>query len=109
MGRTAALSMLLLLAACGGSKITLSNGTGIDLDTVKMTINEDTQTWNSISADQTFSTYLTPGETSSPVTIEWEADGETWSMDYMLIENASEAEKISILFAPDEISINYSF
>jgi len=109
MKRVALISVFLLLAACGGSKMELNNGTGMDLETVTLTIGEQTRTWNSIDADETFSSDILPADAASPVLLEWETNGQTWSMEYFLIENASEAKRISILFAPDEISINYSF
>ena len=100
---------ILLLAACGGKGIELNNGTGMDLETVTVTIGENSETFSNIEADQTFGSDLPITDTALPVEIVWEAGGETWRMEYMLIDRAAEAKRISILFAPDEVSINYSF
>jgi len=109
MKRFLVISALVLLAGCGGTKINLNNGTGIDLETVTLSVGESTETWHNIARDETFGSSLAVSGNSIPVVVTWEANGETWSMDNLLIDTAGEAKKISILFAPDELSINYSF
>lgn len=103
------LAPILLAAACGGTKIELNNGTGLDLETVIVTIGDNSETFHNIAADETFSTGLPLEDTSQPVKIEWETAGQNWEMEYMFVENADEAGRISILFAPDMVNINYSF
>ncbi len=109
MKRTALLSLIMLLAACGGTRLEFNNGTGLDLETVKVTIGENTQTWHNISRDETFTSDLDLTGAPEPVLIQWETGGQSWEMEYMLIERAGEAKRVSVLFAPDEMSINYSF
>jgi len=109
MKKAVLLAGLLLLAACGGHRVELNNGSGMDLETVTVTIGENTETFHNIEADETFGTDIALAAEAQPVRIEWEAGGESWFMDYMLIDRASEAKRISILFAPDEVSVNYSF
>lgn len=109
MKKTILLSLILLLSACGGSRLEFNNGTGLDLETVKVTIGDNTQTWNNISLDETFTSDLPLSDSPEPVLIQWETAGQSWEMEYMLIERAADAKRVSILFAPDEVSINYSF
>lgn len=109
MKKTALLSLMLLLTACGGSRLEFNNGTGLDLETVKVTIGDNTQTWSNISLDETFTSDLPLSDSPEPVLIQWETAGQSWEMEYMLIERAADAKRVSILFAPDEVSINYSF
>jgi hypothetical protein len=103
------LSVLLLLAACGGHRIELNNGSGMDLETVTVTIGENSETFHNIAADEIFGTDIAISDAAQPVRIDWETGGETWFMEYTLIDRAAEAKRISILFAPDEVSVNYSF
>lgn len=100
---------ILLLVACGGSRIELNNGSGMDIETVTVTIGDNSETFHDIAADETFGADLPITDSAQPVSIEWEAGGETWYMEYTLIDRADEAKRISILFAPDEVNINYSF
>ena len=109
MKRLAALALVLLFAACGNSGIELNNGSGMDIETISLTIGENSETWTGIAADETFRAGFEITDSTQPVQIEWNSGGETYYMEYALIENAQEANRISILFAPDEISINYSF
>jgi len=109
MKKTVLLTGILLLVACGGTKVNFNNGSGMDIETVTVTIGENTETFHDIQANETFGTKIAISDTAQPVKIEWEADGETWFMEYMLIDRASEAKRISVLFAPDEVSVNYSF
>jgi len=109
MNKAVLLAGFLLLAACGGHKIELNNGSGIDLEKVTVTIGEVEETFHDIEADETFGADFALSEGAQPINLEWEAGGETWSMEYTLIDRASEAKRISILFAPDEVSVNYSF
>lgn len=103
------LSAIVMMVGCGQSKIQLNNGTGMDLETVTLTIAENTETWHNIAADKTFGSDLLIPDGAAPILIEWEVDGQSWNIDYVTIDSASQAERVSILFAPEEISINYSF
>ena len=109
MRTTATVAAILMLVACGGMRVELNNGTGTDLDSVTLTIGDKSETWQDLSRDQTFTTDIEISQGSLPFIVEWEKDGQNWSMDQVMIENAHEAKRISILFAPDEVSINYSF
>jgi hypothetical protein len=109
MKRIAAISVFVLLAGCGSAKISLNNGTGMDLETVTLTVGDNTETWQNIKQNQTFSSSIAVTENSVPVVIVWETGGQQWRMDNLLIDSATEAKKISILFEADELSINYSF
>lgn len=109
MKKILVLSALVLLAGCGGSKIQLNNGTGLDLETVTLTIGDKSETWNNIEADKTFGSDITLPREAATIFVEWETAGEEWSMEYVTIDSASNADRISILFAPGEISVNYSF
>ncbi len=101
--------VLILLAGCGGSKIQLNNGTGMDLSSVTLSIAGNSETWSNIAADQTFGSDISIPSEAATILIEWEAAGEEWSMEYVTIDSASIADRISILFAFEEISVNYSF
>ena len=100
---------ILMVAGCGGTRIELNNGSGADIETLTVTIGENSETFHNIAVDETFTTGLPLGDSDHPVKIEWETAGETWTMEYALVENAQEASRISILFAPDQVNINYSF
>ncbi len=103
------LSVLVLLAGCGGSKIQLNNGTGLDLETVTLTIADNSQSWQNIQTDKTFGSDISIPAGSAVIYLEWETAEEQWSMEYVTIDSASRADKISILFAAEEMSVNYSF
>ncbi|HOP27269.1 MAG TPA: hypothetical protein PKX02_08720 [Candidatus Sabulitectum sp.] len=109
MRKAAVIAAALLILACGGSRIELNNATGMDLDQVTVTIGENTETFTDIEANQTFGTDLPITGPAEFIRLEWTAGGETSSMEYSLIERAAEAKHISILFAPDEVSVNYAF
>lgn len=109
MRKVLVLAAILLIIACGGQKIQLNNGTGLDLTTVTLTIGENSQTWNDIEADNTFGSDIEFPSGATPIFLEWETLAEQWSMEYISIDSAFVAERISILFAPDEMSVNYSF
>lgn len=109
MKKVMILAAILLIFACGGQKIQLNNGTGLDLTTVTLTIGENSQTWNDIEADNTFGSDIEIPSGATPILLDWETPAEQWSMEYILIDSAFVAKRISILFAPDEISVNYSF
>ena len=101
--------VLILLVGCGGSKIQLNNGTGMDLSSVTLTIAGNSQTWTNVEADKTFGSDLPLPDEASILLLEWEAGEEEWIMEYATIDSASLAERVSILFAEGEISVNYSF
>ena len=101
--------VLILLAGCGGSKIQLNNGTGMDLSSVTLSIAGNSETWNDIKADQTFGSDIPLPDEASNMLLEWEAGEEEWTMEYATIDSASLADRVSILFADGEISVNYSF
>lgn len=109
MKKTLILSVLVLLAGCGGSRIQLNNGTGLDLETVTLTIADNSQTWQNIQSDKTFGSDISIPAEATVIYLEWATTEEQWSMEYVTIDSASRADKISILFAPDEMSVNYSF
>ncbi len=109
MKKTVFIAAILLLAACGNSGIELNNATGMDLDRVTLTIGDNTQTWDNVEADQTIRSSLKITDSALPVRVDWEASSETGYMEYFLIDRAAEAKRVSILFAPEEVSINYSF
>ncbi|PIE51980.1 hypothetical protein CSA37_08905 [Candidatus Fermentibacteria bacterium] len=100
---------LLLVLACGNSGIELNNGTGMNLDSVTLSIGENSKTWENVEADQTVKTGLDMLGGSNTVRVEWQVEGRTEFIDYEILENAADAKRVSILFAPDEVSINYSF
>ena len=109
MKKTLILSVLVLLVGCGGSKIQLNNGTGLDLQTVTLTIADNSQTWQEIQSDETFGSDISIPNGAAVISLEWATAEEQWSMEYVTIDSASQADKISILFAPEEMSVNYSF
>ncbi|MEA3265415.1 MAG: hypothetical protein U9P42_00530 [Candidatus Fermentibacteria bacterium] len=98
-----------LLAGCGGSKIQLNNGTGLDLAVLTMTIHGNSETWYNVKADQTVGSDMEIPPGASPILLEWETAGEQLSMEYVTIDSANSAERVSILFAADEMSVNYAF
>lgn len=109
MRKVLVLSAILLVFACSGQKVQLNNGTGLDLTTVTLTIGENSQTWNDIEADKTFGSDIEFPSSATPILLEWETLAEQWSMEYISIDSAFVAKRVSILFAPDEMSVNYSF
>ena len=109
MRRILFLAAVVLVIGCGGSKIQLNNGTGLDLEEVTLTIGDNSQTWQNIAADKTFGSDLAFSNGAASILLEWETGGEQWSMEYVAIDSASLADRVSILFAPEEISVNYSF
>ncbi len=109
MKKVLVISLMVLLAGCGGSKLQLNNATGNDLASVTLTIGEESQTWHNISANKTFGSDLPIPDGAVSLLITWESAGEEMSMEYLTIDSASRADKISILFSPDEISVNYAF
>ena len=98
-----------LLAGCGGSKIQLNNGTGLDLAVLTMTIDGNSETWHNVKADQTVGSDMAIPSGASPILLEWETAGEQLSMEYVTIDSANSAKRVSILFAADEMSVNYAF
>ncbi len=109
MKKILVLTAVVLLTGCGGSKIQLNNGTGLELEAVTLTIADNSETWHDIAADQTFGSDLAFPAGAASILLEWEADGQQWSMEYVTIDSAGSADRVSILFAPDEMSVNYSF
>lgn len=109
MKKTVFIAAFLLIAACGNSGIELNNGTGMDLTSVTLTIGENTQTWTDVEADKTIRSNLEITDPAETVRVNWQSVSENGQMEYTLIDRAAEAKRVSILFAPDEVSINYSF
>ncbi|MCD4707113.1 MAG: hypothetical protein K8S62_05185 [Candidatus Sabulitectum sp.] len=109
MKKILVLSAIVLLTGCGGSKIQLNNGTGMELETVTLTIEENSETWHNIAPDKTFGSDMAFPQGAASILLEWEANGQQWSMEYAAIDSASYAERVSIFFASDEMSVNYSF
>ncbi len=107
--KTLIVAAFILIAGCGGSKIQLNNGTGLDLAVLTMTIGGNSETWYNVEADQTIGSdmEIPPGAVS--IQLDWETAGEQWSIEYVTIDSANSAERLSILFAPDEMSVNYAF
>ncbi len=103
------LSALVLLVGCGGSKIQLNNGTGNALVDVTLTIDGNVETWQSIEQDETFSSNLIFPEQATTILLEWETAGELSSIEYVSIDSAYKAKRVSILFAPDEMGVSYEF
>ncbi|MCK5840692.1 MAG: hypothetical protein KAH31_00880 [Candidatus Sabulitectum sp.] len=98
-----------LLAGCGGSKIQLNNGTGLDLAILTMTIGENSESWYNVEADKIVGSDMEIPPGASPILLEWETAGEQLSMEYVTIDSANSAKRVSILFAADEMSVNYAF
>ncbi|MCK5785568.1 MAG: hypothetical protein KAH54_03305 [Candidatus Sabulitectum sp.] len=109
MKKILVLSAIVLLAGCGGSKIQLKNGTGMDIETVTLTIAENTETWQNIGVDKTFGSDMAFPQAATVILLQWEANGQQWDIEYASIDSASLAERVSILFASDEMSVNYTF
>lgn len=109
MKKILVLSALVLLIGCGGSKIQLNNGTGSAIDNVTLTIDGDSQTWQSVESNETFSSSLAFPEQATTILLEWETAGELSSIEYVSIDSAYKANRVSILFAPDEMGVSYEF
>lgn len=109
MKKILVLLAIVLLMGCGGSKIQLNNGTGLDLAEVTLTVGDNSETWSNIEADKTFGSDIPIPAGAASFLLEWETPAEQWSMEYVTIDSANLANTVSILFAPGEISVNYSF
>jgi len=109
MKKVLVLSAVVLLAGCGGSKIQLNNGTGTDLDSVTLSIAGNSETWYNIEANKSFGSDMSLPDSAVTILLEWSAAGDQWSMEYVTIDSASRAKSVSILFALEEMSVNYTF
>jgi len=109
MKKILVLSAVILLAGCGGSKIQLNNGTGMDLDAVTLNIAGNSETWYNVEANKSFGSDISIPDSAVTIQLEWESAGDQWSMEYVTIDSASRAKNVSILFAVEEMSVNYSF
>ena len=109
MKKILVLLALVLLIGCGGSKIKLNNGTGSAIANVTLTIDGKVETWQNIDSDETFSSGLTFPEQATTILLEWETAGELSSIEYVSIDSAYKANRVSILFAPDEMGVSYEF
>ena len=109
MKKILVLLALVFLVGCGGSKIQLNNATGTALTNVVLTIDGNSESWQNIESDETFSSSLDFPIQATPILLEWESDGELSSIEYVSIDSAYKANRVSILFAPDEMGVSYEF
>ncbi len=109
MKKMLVLSAVVLLAGCGGSKLQLNNGTGMDLDSVTLSIAGNSETWYNVESNKTLGSDMLLPDSAATILLEWEAAGDQWRMEYVMIDSASRAKTVSILFALEEMSVNYTF
>ncbi len=101
--------ILSVVSSCGREgRISLNNGTGTRLSRVTLTIGDKSQSWSDIEPDETFNSRLqVPADV--PCNLTWEASGRSEEFDFTTISRAPEAEKISILFSSNGLSVGYEF
>ncbi len=110
---------VILVAACGGTKIEVTNGTGSDFMLLEVAINGAELGWSSVDIEQTVSGYLTIPETPIPpiAIISWDNGFGSFEEEICLVDSAAMADKIWIHLSWEvtmegtlqTISLNYSF
>jgi hypothetical protein len=102
---------VILVAACGGTKIEVANDTGYDFLLLEIEINGEELDWTSVDNEETVSGSLTIPETPRPpvARITWDSGINTFEEEICLLDSAATADRILIHLSLEATALSYSF